>query len=279
MPATDFDADGEQPLLMDPYGRAVDEREGLITSVRVANDFDWGRTAAPGFRGATRSSTRPTSAARPSCTRTFRRTCRGPTPGMAHPAMIEHLISLGVTAVQLLPVHFHVDEPHLQKLGLTNYWGYNTAAFFAPHPGYATEAAQAAGAARGPGRVQGHGQAAACRRPRGHPRRRLQPHRRGRPGRPDPELPRPGRDAVLPQRRPRQVRGHHGLRQQPELRRTPRGPAGAGFPALLGERVPHRRLPLRPRRHAVPQQRQRVRSAAPLPRRRRAPIRSCPASS
>ena len=78
--------------------------------------------------------------------------------------MIEHLIALGVTAVQLLPVHFHVDEPHLQSLGMTNYWGYNTAAFFAPHPGYATEAAQAAGRAGRPGRVQGHGQAAACRR-------------------------------------------------------------------------------------------------------------------
>jgi glycogen operon protein len=42
-------------------------------------------------------------------------------------------------------VHFHLDEPHLQDLGLTNYWGYNTAAFFAPHPGYATKAAQEAG--------------------------------------------------------------------------------------------------------------------------------------
>jgi glycogen operon protein len=59
--------------------------------------------------------------------------------------MVEHLIALGITAVQLLPVHFHVDEPHLQNLGMTNYWGYNTAAFFALHPGYATQAAQAAG--------------------------------------------------------------------------------------------------------------------------------------
>ena len=47
MPATDFDAAGEQPLLMDPYGRAVDEREGLITSVRVGNDFDWGLDRSP----------------------------------------------------------------------------------------------------------------------------------------------------------------------------------------------------------------------------------------
>jgi glycogen operon protein len=64
---------------------------------------------------------------------------------MAHPAMIEHLTGLGITSVQLLPVHFHLDEPHLQNLGMTNYWGYNTAAFFAPHPAYATRAAQEAG--------------------------------------------------------------------------------------------------------------------------------------
>ena len=70
---------------------------------------------------------------------------RGTYAGMAHPAMIEHLTGLGITAVQLLPVHFHLDEPHLQNLGMTNYWGYNTAAFFAPHPDYATEAAQDAG--------------------------------------------------------------------------------------------------------------------------------------
>jgi glycogen operon protein len=70
---------------------------------------------------------------------------RGTYAGLAHPAILEHLASLGITSVQLLPVHFHLDEPHLQDLGLTNYWGYNTAAFFAPHPGYATKAAQEAG--------------------------------------------------------------------------------------------------------------------------------------
>ena len=146
MPATNFDAVGEQPLLMDPYGRAVDEREGLITSVRVGNDFDWGLDRSPRvpwrntivYEAHVRGQTK----LHPDIPEDL----QGTYAGMAHPAMIEHLISLGVTAVQLLPVHFHVDEPHLQQLGLTNYWGYNTAAFFAPHPGYATEAAQAAGA-------------------------------------------------------------------------------------------------------------------------------------
>ena len=62
---------------------------------------------------------------------------RGTYAGLGHPAVIEHLVSLGVTAVELLPVHSHVSEPPLLARGLTNYWGYNTAGFFAPHAGYA----------------------------------------------------------------------------------------------------------------------------------------------
>ncbi|MDO5701452.1 MAG: glycogen debranching protein GlgX [Bowdeniella nasicola] len=62
---------------------------------------------------------------------------RGTYAGLAHPAMIEHLSSLGVTAIELMPVHQFVDDPHLQERGLHNYWGYNTIGFFAPHNGYA----------------------------------------------------------------------------------------------------------------------------------------------
>ncbi|WP_430827852.1 glycogen debranching protein GlgX [Candidatus Protofrankia californiensis] len=62
---------------------------------------------------------------------------RGTYAGLAHPAVIEHLRTLGVTAVELLPVHAHVSEPALSQRGLSNYWGYNTVGFFAPHPGYA----------------------------------------------------------------------------------------------------------------------------------------------
>ncbi|GGC12256.1 glycogen debranching protein GlgX [Cellulomonas carbonis] len=71
---------------------------------------------------------------------------RGTYAGAAHPATIEHLRSLGVTTLELLPVHAIVDEPHLTERGLTNYWGYNTLGFFAPHAPYATRAAQDAGA-------------------------------------------------------------------------------------------------------------------------------------
>ncbi len=62
---------------------------------------------------------------------------RGTYAGLAHPAVIDHLRTLGVTAVELLPVHAHVSEPTLSQRGLSNYWGYNTVGFFAPHPGYA----------------------------------------------------------------------------------------------------------------------------------------------
>lgn len=65
---------------------------------------------------------------------------RGTYAGLASPAAIAHLQRLGVTAVELLPVHQHVDEQHLAALGLPNYWGYNTVGFFCPEPRYAATA-------------------------------------------------------------------------------------------------------------------------------------------
>ena len=53
--------------------------------------------------------------------------------------MIEHLHKLGVTAIELLPIHSFVDEPHLLEHGLKNYWGYNTLSFFAPEQRYAAD--------------------------------------------------------------------------------------------------------------------------------------------
>ncbi|HET9663374.1 MAG TPA: glycogen debranching protein GlgX, partial [Burkholderiales bacterium] len=71
---------------------------------------------------------------------------RGTYLGLASDAAIAHFKSLGVTAIELLPVHHHVDEHRLVKLGLTNYWGYNTLAYFAPEPRYATTPAPEAAA-------------------------------------------------------------------------------------------------------------------------------------
>jgi isoamylase len=63
---------------------------------------------------------------------------RGTYLAMAYDPVIDHLLALGVTAVELLPVHQFVAERRLVERGLTNYWGYNSIAFLAPHVGYAT---------------------------------------------------------------------------------------------------------------------------------------------
>ena len=57
--------------------------------------------------------------------------------GLAHPAAIAHFKALGVTTLELLPVHYHLDEPGLADKGLVNHWGYNTLGFFCPDPRYA----------------------------------------------------------------------------------------------------------------------------------------------
>ncbi|HWD24793.1 MAG TPA: hypothetical protein VG368_04965, partial [Acidimicrobiales bacterium] len=62
---------------------------------------------------------------------------RGTYLGMASDPVLDHLTSLGVTAVELMPTHHFVADRHLVEEGLTNYWGYNTIGFFAPHVGYA----------------------------------------------------------------------------------------------------------------------------------------------
>ncbi|MBW9092899.1 glycogen debranching protein GlgX [Microbacterium jejuense] len=62
---------------------------------------------------------------------------RGTYSAVAHPAIIEHLSKLGVTAIELMPVHQFVDDAILQQKGLSNYWGYNSISYFAPHNRYA----------------------------------------------------------------------------------------------------------------------------------------------
>ena len=64
---------------------------------------------------------------------------RGTYAGLCSDAAIQHLLDLQVTAVQLMPVHFHIDERALMERGLSNYWGYNTLAYFAPETRYAAD--------------------------------------------------------------------------------------------------------------------------------------------
>ena len=145
------DLEAEQ-LLLDPYGRYIDEYidangHSRYLSVRMASDFDWGVVESPKIPWREtvfyEAHVRGQTMLHPDIPEDI----RGTYAGMAHPAMIDHLQKLGVTAVELLPIHFHIDEPHLQTLGMSNYWGYNTLGFFAPHVEYASAAARAAGPA------------------------------------------------------------------------------------------------------------------------------------
>ncbi len=104
---------------------------------------------------------------------------RGTYEALTTEPALNHLKQLGVTAVELMPVHHHARDRHLEERGLTNYWGYNSFGYFAPERRFA--ASRHAG--RRGARVQAHGARAARRRPRSHPRRRLQPHGRRQPPR------------------------------------------------------------------------------------------------
>src|SRR5207302_1935297 len=66
---------------------------------------------------------------------------RGTYAGLATKEVVEYIRSLGVTSVELLPVHTFVNDSHLQEKGLSNYWGYNSIGFFAPDPRYAADVA------------------------------------------------------------------------------------------------------------------------------------------
>ena len=66
---------------------------------------------------------------------------RGTYSGIAHPSSIEYLKKLGITAIELMPVHYFLNDRGLKEKGLSNFWGYNTLGFFAPHAGYSSKAA------------------------------------------------------------------------------------------------------------------------------------------
>jgi isoamylase len=149
-------------LLLDPYGKAMvgdvtwheavfsyhfEERERLNTvdsapympkNVVVNPFFDWGDDRRPRIpyhetliyeahvKGLTR---RHPAIPAP---------LRGTYAGIAHPATVEHLRELGVTALELMPVHQYVSEHALITRGMANYWGYNTIGFLAPHNAYSS---------------------------------------------------------------------------------------------------------------------------------------------
>jgi len=98
--------------------------------------FDWRTTGLRTPPGTTPSFTNCTSRATPRCIPTFPSPCAEPTRLASAPA-IQHLLRLGVTAVELMPVHCFADDRHLAERGLRNYWGYNSLGFFMPDRRYA----------------------------------------------------------------------------------------------------------------------------------------------
>ncbi len=133
-------------LLIDPYSReltgvffyenAPSPRHAL-KSVVVAETFDWENDSPPAIPWAesvlyeihVKGATRRHSG--------IPEKLRGTYAGLASRPMLEHYKRLGITAVNLLPIHCFLDEERLVRSGRSNYWGYNTLAFFAPEPRYA----------------------------------------------------------------------------------------------------------------------------------------------
>jgi len=133
-------------VLLDPYAHAVSRVTPRNWQSVVADDrFDWGNSVKPGtgldhtvvYEAHVRGLTKLNPAVPPAL--------RGTYAGLAHESTIEYLKDLGVTAVELLPVHAYSSERRLVGQGLSNYWGYNSLAFFAPHPLYASRENQQAG--------------------------------------------------------------------------------------------------------------------------------------
>ncbi|MGS0560453.1 glycogen debranching protein GlgX [Microbacterium aurugineum] len=136
-----------ETLLLDPYARGLAQGDGYEEwrSVVIVDGFDWGDSQKPRvpldrtviYEGHLKGLTKRHPDVPPALHGTY--------AGLAHPAMIEYFHSLGITSIELLPVHAFVPEPRLLERGLTNYWGYNTLNFFTPHTAYATEEARKEG--------------------------------------------------------------------------------------------------------------------------------------
>ena len=153
-------------LLLDPYARAIagmpdtdasllsyelddpsqmsnlDSKDHTMHSVVVSPYFDWGNDHPPAHEYHDsiiyEAHLKGFTATHPDIPESI----RGTYVAMGHPVAIDYLKSLGVTAVEFLPLHQFVQDGHLQDRGLRNYWGYNTLGFFAPNPRYATRAAR-----------------------------------------------------------------------------------------------------------------------------------------
>lgn len=145
-------------LMLDPYAKAVNGKPDLTTeenrswflmndhrdnahiaprAVIISEDFDWKNDTAPNRSWAETIVYELHVKGFSQLNDKIPAELRGTYAGLSHPINLAYLKELGVTAVELLPVNFHINEPHLQARGLQNYWGYNPLAMFAVEPKYA----------------------------------------------------------------------------------------------------------------------------------------------
>lgn len=132
--------------LLDPYAKGlVRESPKDYHCVAIDTGFDWQGVEKPGtglsetviYEAHVRGLTRINPA--------IPEAIRGSYAALGHPATIDYLLKLGITAIQLLPIQAFISEPRLVNLGLINYWGYNSINFFTPHMRYAAESTRAQG--------------------------------------------------------------------------------------------------------------------------------------
>lgn len=145
-------------LMLDPYAKAVNSKPDLTTeenrswflmsdhrdnahiaprAVIISEDFDWENETAPNTPWAETIVYELHVKGFSQLNDKIPAELRGTYAGLSHPINLAYLKELGVTAVELLPVNFYINEPHLQARGLQNYWGYNPLAMFAVEPKYA----------------------------------------------------------------------------------------------------------------------------------------------
>ena len=145
-------------LMLDPYAKAVNGKPDLSSeesrswflmndhrdnahiaprAVIISEDFDWEDDTSPNTPWAETIVYELHVKGFSQLNEKIPAALRGTYAGLAHPVNLAYLKELGVTAVELLPVNFHINEPHLQARGLQNYWGYNPLAMFAVEPKYA----------------------------------------------------------------------------------------------------------------------------------------------
>ncbi len=169
---------------------------------------------------------------------------RGTYAAIAHPAIIEHLKGLGVTAIELMPVHHFANDSTLIDKGLSNYWGYNTIGFFAPDPKYSSSPNPG-------GQVQEFkAMVRALHEADIEVILDVVYNHTAEGNHLGPTLSMRGIDnaRLLPPGRRRQalLHGLHRHRQQPQRRPSALAAADHGLAAVLGDRDARRRVPVRP---------------------------------